>query len=114
MVSIKDARTMALSLPEAEEKSHFYIPDFRIKNKIFATIHEDKNCMMVKLSLVDQSVFCAFGKEIIFPVPGGWGRQGATFVNLKKVRKTMLKDALATAWKTAAPPRLVEKYFGKE
>lgn len=105
---------MALSLPEAEEKSHFHIPDFRIKNKIFATLHADKNYMMVKLSVIDQSFFCSYNKEIIFPVPGGWGRQGATFINLKKIRKTMLKDALTTAWKTVAPPKLTEKYFGKE
>jgi predicted DNA-binding protein (MmcQ/YjbR family) len=29
-------RTLALSLPEVEEKSHFGKPDFRVKNKIFA------------------------------------------------------------------------------
>jgi hypothetical protein len=51
---------------------------------------------------------------VIFPVPGAWGKHGATFINLKKVKKSMLTDALTTAWKTTAPPKLVEKYFGKE
>ena len=112
MVTINDARKAALSLPEVEEKSHFERPDFRIKNKIFATLHADKNFMMVKLSAIDQDVFCSYNKEIIFPVPGGWGRQGATFVNLKKVKRPMFMDALTTAWKTVAPPKMVEKYFG--
>jgi hypothetical protein len=49
------------------------------------------------LSLVDQSVFCAFDKAVIYPVPNKWGKQGATFVELKKVRKTMLKDAMTQA-----------------
>ena len=111
MVSIEAARKAALGLPETEEHSHFNIPDFRVKKKIFATIHTDKYYMMVKLSLVDQSVFCSFDKTIIFPVPGGWGRQGATFVNLKKVKKAMLLDALTTAWKNVAPAKLVAKYF---
>lgn len=114
MVTIDQAKKMALSLPETEEKRHFHIPDFRVRNKIFATIHEDKNYMMVGLSLIDQSVFCAFSKEIIFPVPGGWGLKGATFINLKKVKKVMLKDALITAWKKAASVKMTEKYFGKE
>lgn len=114
MISIEQARKAALSLPETEEKPHFHLTSFRIKNKIFATIHADKNYLMVKLSAVDQSVFCSFDKDVIFPVPGGWGRQGATFVNLKKVRKAMLIDALTTAWKTTAPAKLIEKYFGKE
>jgi hypothetical protein len=115
MVTVSTARQLALALPETEEHSHFSIPDFRVRKKIFATLHADKNYMMVKLSLTDQSVFCAFDKTVIFPVPGGWGRKGATFVNLKKVRKAMLADALTTAWKNTAPPKMVAKYFpGKQ
>ena len=114
MITIEQARKAALSFPETEEKPHFDLTSFRIKNKIFATIHADKNYLMVKLSAIDQSVFCAFDKEVIFPVPGGWGKHGATFIDLKKVKKSMLLDALSTAWKTTAPPKLVEKYFGKE
>jgi len=114
MITIEQAKKAALSLPETEEKPHFDLKSFRVKNKIFATIHADKNYVMVKLSAIDQSVFCAYNKEVIFPVPGGWGKQGATFLNLKKVKKSMLLDALSTAWKTTAPPKLVEKYFGKE
>ena len=114
MITIEQARKAALSLPETEEKPHFHLTSFRIKNKIFATIHADKNYVMVKLSAIDQSVFCAYNKEVIFPVPGGWGKKGATFIDLKKVKKSMLLDALTTAWKTTAPSKLVEKYFGKE
>jgi hypothetical protein len=113
MVTIGDARKVALSLPEVEEKSHFEKPDFRIKNKIFAVIHTDKNFVMVKLSAIDQDVFCSYNKEVIFPVPGGWGRQGATFINLKKVKKSIFIDAMTTAWKTVAPAKMAEKYFGK-
>lgn len=111
MISLASARQLALSLPETEEKSHFERPDFRIKNKVFATLHIDKNIMVVKLSLIDQSVFCAFDTTVIYPVPGGWGRQGWTMINLKKVKKSMLADALATAWKTVAPATLLKKYF---
>lgn len=111
MVSIATARKLALSLPEAEEHSHFHLPDFRVKKKIFASLHEDKNLVMVRLSVIDQSVFCAIDPTIIYPVPGGWGRKGATFVNLKIVKKEILMDALTTAWKTVAPVSLVKKYY---
>ena len=114
MVSIEQARKAALSLPETEEKPHFHLTSFRVKNKIFATIHADKNYVMVKLSPIDQSVFCSFNKDVIFPVPGGWGKHGATFINLKKVKKAMFLDALRTAWKNTARAKLIEKYFGKE
>jgi hypothetical protein len=114
MITIDQAKRSALELPEVEEKPHFHLTSFRVKNKIFATIHADKNYMMVKLSPIDQSVFCSYNKEVIFPVPGGWGKQGATFINLKKVRKTMFLDALTTAWKTVAPSTFIEKYKGKK
>ena len=111
MVSIENARLTALSLPAVEEKSHFDTPDFRVGNKIFATLHPSKSLAMVKLNLVDQSVFCSFGKEIFYPVPGGWGQNGATFINLKKIKKAMLVDAFTTAWKTVAKPSVLKKYF---
>ena len=114
MITIEQARKLALALPGTEEKLHFHLPSFRVKNKIFATIHADKNYVMVTLSPVDQSVFCSYNKEVIFPVPGGWGRKGATFINLKKIKKAMFLDALTTAWKTKAPAKLVDEYFGKE
>ena len=113
MITIQQARKAALSLPETEEKPHFHLTSFRVKNKIFATIHTDKSYVMVKLSLIDQSVFCSYNKEVIFPVPGGWGRKGATFINLRKVKLSMFTDAISTAWKTTAPVKLAEKYFGK-
>jgi len=114
MISIAAARKAALSLPETEEYQHFHLPSFRNAKKIFATIHEEKYFMMVKLSPADQSVFCSFDKTVIFPVPGGWGLKGATFINLKKIKKDMFLDALTTAWKTTAPRRLAIKYFPEE
>jgi hypothetical protein len=111
MVSISTAKQMALSLPEVEEKSHFEKPDFRVKKKVFAVLHEDKKTMVVKFTPLDQSVFCAFDETIIYPVPGGWGNQGWTTINLSSIKKTMLQDVLTTAWKTVAPKGLVKQYF---
>ncbi|MBC7848236.1 MAG: MmcQ/YjbR family DNA-binding protein [Chitinophagaceae bacterium] len=111
MISIDNARKFALTCPEAEERSHFARPDFRVKNKVFATLHTDKNLMVVKLTPLDQSVFCAFDNTIIYPVTGGWGTKGWTFVNLKKIRKEMFDDIVTTAWKTVATPALRKKYF---
>lgn len=69
--------------------------------------------VMVKLSLKDQSVFCSFDKSVIYPVPGGWGTKGATYIELTKVKRTMLKDALTVAYCTTAPPKLAEKFLPK-
>jgi hypothetical protein len=102
MVSVTNFRKLALSFPDAEEHPHFHLASFRVKKKIFATLHEKENRAMLKLSLIDQSVFCMYDATIFFPVPGGWGTKGATFVHLGKVRTAMFKDALTAAYTLAA------------
>jgi hypothetical protein len=81
MVSLDNFRKLALSFPDAEEQPHFHLASFRVKKKIFATLWEKENRAMLKLSLVDQSVFCTY-HDVFSPVPGGWGTKGATFVDL--------------------------------
>lgn len=98
MVDITYLRQLALSFPDTVEMPHFEKTSFRVKKKIFVTLSPEKDVACLKLSPIDQSVFCAFDKAIIYPVPNKWGKQGWTFINLKKVRKTMLKDALTTAY----------------
>lgn len=109
MVSIEAVRELALSFPGTDEHPHFERRAFRVKKKIFATLSEKDKTVSLKLTLHDQSVFCAFDKTVIYPVPGGWGRMGFTFVDLKKVRKAMFKDALTTAYCTVAPPKLASQ-----
>jgi hypothetical protein len=102
MVSLDTFRTLALSFPDATEELHFEKPSFRFKKKIFATLHVPSNRAVLKLTLEDQSVFCAYKEGVFFPVPGAWGKKGWTFVELKKVRKDMLKDALTQAYITVS------------
>jgi predicted DNA-binding protein (MmcQ/YjbR family) len=98
MVDIKTFKQMALAFPGAEEQPHFEKTSFRVKKKIFATLTSENHIACVKLSEIDQSVFCAFDKTIIYPVGNKWGKQGWTLIDLKKVRKDMLKDILTTAY----------------
>ena len=102
MVSNNVFTELASAFPKTEILPHFHKISFRLKNKIFATLDEKQNIAMVKLSLIDQSVFCAFDKNVIFPVPGLWGQKGATYIDLKKIKKAMLKDALTCAYNNLA------------
>ncbi|MEO7311288.1 MAG: MmcQ/YjbR family DNA-binding protein [Chitinophagaceae bacterium] len=89
---------MALSFPDSSEQPHFKKISFRKKKKIFATLTLETGIAVVKLTLVDQSVFCAFDEAIIYPMPNAWGKQGWTCVVLKKIKKAMLLDILTTAY----------------
>jgi hypothetical protein len=111
MVTIEAARRFALSFPETDEHPHFERKAFRVKKKIFATLSEKDKTLNLLLTIIDQSVFCSIDDTIIYPVAGGWGRKGATTVNLKKVKMSMLKDAVTTAYCRVAPPKLAEKFL---
>jgi len=102
MIDMETARQIALSLAGTEEYDHFGRPAFKIKGKrTFATLWPAEKRMMVKLSLIDQSVFHSFDPSVFYAVPNKWGLKGATFVELSKVRLDILQDAITTAWETA-------------
>ncbi|WP_244307337.1 MmcQ/YjbR family DNA-binding protein [Flavobacterium fluviatile] len=91
MVLIETFRKLALSFPNAVEEPHFEKISFRINKKIFATFDEKNTRAVLKLSEIDQSVFCASSEMIFYPVPNKWGIQGWTIVELSKVRPECLK-----------------------
>ena len=114
MVSITNLRKLALAFEQAVEKPHFEKTSFRVNKKIFATLDAKKERLVIKLSLTDQSVFCAFDKNIIYPVAGAWGKQGWTIVELKKVKPVMLKDVLTVSYAMLRQKNLRRNINGNE
>ncbi len=106
-VTEKEFRRLALSFPGAVESAHMGHPDFRVRGKIFATLWPRKGWAMVKLPIDQQEVFVNVAPNIFAPVPGVWGRRGATQVRLAAAKKTITRDALQAAWRALAPRRLV-------
>jgi hypothetical protein len=95
-----DFRRIALSLAGAHESSHMGSPDFRVDNRIFATLASQKlgfgNLM---LTLEQQIAFVEELPEIFLPIAGGWGRMGMTHIRLAAANADVLEGALRTAWK---------------
>ncbi|WP_294671687.1 MmcQ/YjbR family DNA-binding protein [uncultured Fluviicola sp.] len=98
----------ALSLPEATEEPHFEKRSYRVKKKIFATVSADEGFFVVKLTELQQSVFCKWDESACHPVPNKWGLQGWTRVYFEKVDEDFLKDIVKTSYSNVAPKKLVE------
>lgn len=95
-----DFRRLALSLPGVEESSHFGAPDFRVGGRIFATLAAEKHGYgNLMLTQEIQAEFVSELPNVFLPVPGGWGRMGATHVHLAAVTEDVLAGALHAAWK---------------
>jgi hypothetical protein len=93
-------RKLALSLEGAIESAHMGHPDFRLNNRIFATLsYQDKGCGVLKLTPEQQESFVAEQPDCFSPVHGGWGRSGMTFIHLEQADEALVEGALATAYR---------------
>lgn len=94
-----DFRRIALSLPNAEESSHMGAADFRVSDRIFATLaNEMKGYGNLMLDLEQQTLFIADAPEIFLPIKGGWGRMGMTHIRLNEADEPTLTGALRAAY----------------
>jgi hypothetical protein len=104
-VSADEARTLALSLPEAVEQDHHGRPSFRVGGKIFATLWTDAR---MNVMLDEDGVRTAVGDA-----PGAceevwWGKRlAAVGVTLERADPEVLRDLLTDAWESKAPKRLL-------
>src|SRR3954465_8885577 len=96
----KDFRRIALKLPGAEEGSHMGSADFRVGGRIFATLAaQEQGYGNLMLTPEQQAAFVEELPAVFLPVPGGWGRMGATHIRLSAATEDVLAGALYTAWK---------------
>lgn len=103
-------REVCLSMPEAYEVQHWGNPAFRTKKRIFATVREAEHTANFGFTPEVQAAFCAQDAQGFYPVNGGWGLQGWTTADLRKIKKSLLVSAVQSAWYGAAPPKLQERY----
>lgn len=119
MVSVETFKALCMAMPEVQEVLHWGTPAFRTKRRIFVTLWPQENPGNKTLNRPsanfgftpeEQAAFCTAAPDSFMPVEGGWGRQGWTTVDLHKVKKKMLETAIQSAWYSAAPPKLQERY----
>jgi hypothetical protein len=108
-------RKLALTLPECRESAHQDHPDFRLGKKVFATMgYPDQAWGMVKLTPDQQARLSAAHPRVFVPVKGAWGLRGATNIRLQPATQSVIRRALAAAWKNVATATLIRKYPDQE
>lgn len=91
-------RKIALSLPDTVESEHMSHPDFRVGDKIFASLGAPSTDWgMVKLTPEQQQTFCDADSDAFQPCNGAWGRQGCTNVRLSAAKAAIVRSALNLA-----------------
>jgi len=106
-----DFRTLALALPEAEERETWGHPTFRVRDKMFASMAEDGSSASIKATKEAQAALVGSEPEV-FSVPAYVGVHGWVGVALALVDPEELRELVAEAWLMTAPNRLTRDFDG--
>ena len=104
-MTANEFRRIALGMKDAVESAHMGHPDFRVKGRIFATLHGDNRFGMVKLTPEQQQRFVRDAPKAFAPESGAWGLQGCTAVRLDSVDEEMVGEAMTLAWRNCSEKR---------
>jgi len=102
MATANDLRRLARALEGTTEAPHFERTAFKVA-RIYATLAADGKSANLMYPPDEQELRCAMLPAAFAPVPGGWGRNGATTVTLAAVSVEQLEEALRCAWSYALP-----------
>jgi hypothetical protein len=97
-------RKLALSFPEAVESSHFEVADFRVRKKIFASIHPGGSKGALLRLGADQVATLADADPGTFQA--AWGGQ-ALIVQFSKVGRAQYAHLMEQAWRAIAPKKVL-------
>src|SRR5438270_1181044 len=107
MVTVATARKMILSMPEAEQSRHMGHPDFRLNNKIFATLWPAEARAVVKIAPEDQAVLLKKSPKTFST--NAWSKHGWTNVHLDHIDVKLFRNLVEDSWRGVAPKKLVAK-----
>jgi len=110
MVSRAELEIIALSMPEAQGKSHFGQPDFRVRNKIFANLAREGTIACLKVPSRLQVGLLSTRPEVFQAAGGAWGRSGWTYVQLSGVKLAELRTLVRDSWRLVAPKALAAEH----
>jgi hypothetical protein len=102
-VDIDRVKALIATLEAVTAGPHFHRTAFRTPRKTFATLDEAAHDLNLMFDPEHRDFFCEQIPAVFSPVPGGWGRMGATRCDLRTVDEATLLSALTAAHRLAAP-----------
>ncbi|WP_298347406.1 MmcQ/YjbR family DNA-binding protein [Ferrimicrobium sp.] len=95
-------RSVALALPDVQEKETWGKPTFRVGRKLFLTLAPDGSTATMKASLGNQAELVAKDPEV-FSIAPYVGRYGWIKVSLDRCDFDLLEELVHVAWSQSAP-----------
>ncbi len=110
MATEDDARRIALSLPETSEKPSYGTPGFRVKDKLFARMHDLPETLVVWVAdMAEKEALLASSPATFFETPHYDGYP-MLLVRLPAIDVDELAEVLSDSWRARAPRRLLAEH----
>ncbi len=110
MATEDDARRIALSLPATTERPSYGTPGFRVKDKLFARIHDLPDTLVVWVPGMDEKeALLASSPDTYFETPHYDGYP-MVLVRLPAIEIDELTEVLTDSWRARAPRRLLADF----
>ncbi len=104
MVTLDQARAMALALPEVTVEDHHGMDSFRVRGKIFATVPDESH---LRVMLAEDDTVAAVAEDPSVCAPFYWGaRLACVVVTLAEAEAALVRELLTDAWRRKAPKKL--------
>ncbi len=104
MTTMRRVRELALALPETTEQPHHDISSFRVRNKIFATVPDDRH---IRIMVPEGEVAAACAEAPVGCEPLYWGSKlRGVVVTVRSTPAGLIAELLSEAWHEKAPPAL--------
>ena len=102
-------RSIALSLPEAEERETWETATFRVRGKIFAMFSERERHVWIKSMHDEQRALVSMDPDAWF-VPPYVGPSGWVGAVLSKADRVEVRELLVEAWRMTATKQAVRDF----
>jgi hypothetical protein len=104
VLTLDDARAIALALPEVVEQDHHGMASFRVRGTILATVPDDRT---VRVMLGEDAIRGAVAENDGVCSPVLWGRKlSCVAVDLDAAGPELVRELLIDAWLLKAPVTL--------
>lgn len=110
MATEDDARELALSLPATTEKPSYGMPGFRVKDRLFARIREEREVLVVWCADAAEKEFLIRAEPEKFFTTPHYDGHPMVLVRLGAVDRQELWELVTESWRLRAPKRLVAAY----
>ena len=108
MITAERACAICLEMPVVQEGRYRGAPDFRVRNKMFATLPPGRFFANLKVGKDEQ--FMLSNQKKLFSIPAGGESAGWIGVRLAEIDEARFTELVWKAWRHTAPARLALEY----